>query len=163
MKIVKLQSSDGELFSIELETAKMSMTIRTMLEDLGNEEEDEVVPLLNVNAFILRKVIYWCSHHAEDPAAHEEEDKNEKSSDLSEIRPWDAEFLKVDQATLFDLILAANYLDIKGLLEVACKSVANMIKNNSPEQIRKNFNIINENTPDEFEQEYNENEGSEEK
>ena len=36
--------------------------------------------------------------------------------------------VQVDQGTLFELILAANYLDIKGLLDVTCKTVANMIK-----------------------------------
>ena len=36
--------------------------------------------------------------------------------------------MQVDQGTLFELILAANYLDIKGLLDVTCKTVANMIK-----------------------------------
>ena len=45
-----------------------------------------------------------------------------------DIDEWDQEFCKVDQGTLFELILAANYLDIKPLLDLTCKTVANMIK-----------------------------------
>ena len=44
--------------------------------------------------------------------------------------------MQVDQGTLFELILAANYLDIKGLLDVTCKTVANMIKG---EEIENKF------------------------
>ena len=65
---------------------------------------------------------------------------------------------QVDQVTLFELILAANYLDIKGLLDVSCKTVANMIKGKSPEEIRKTFNIKNDFTPEEEEQVRRENE-----
>ena len=143
MPLIKLQSSDGELFSVDTEIAKQSITIRTMLEDLGKspldtihhspasfdgspicsvsfmitpyftllrtgneEEEDEVVPLPNVNAAILRKVIQWCSYHKDDPAAPEEEENKEKRSD--DISSWDADFLKVDQGTLFELILVSS-------------------------------------------------------
>lgn len=49
------------------------------------------------------------------------------------LQSWDAEFVKVDQATLFDLILAANYLNIKGLLDLTCQTVAQMIKGKTPE------------------------------
>ena len=72
-------------------------------------------------------------------------------------------FVQVDQGTLFELILAANYLDIKGLLDVTCKTVANMIKGKTPEEIRKTFNIKNDFTPSEEEQVRKENEWCEEK
>lgn len=71
--------------------------------------------------------------------------------------------MQVDQGTLFELILAANYLDIKGLLDVTCKTVANMIKGKTPDEIRKTFNIKNDFTPSEEEQVRKENEWCEEK
>lgn len=58
---------------------------------------------------------------------------------------------------------AANYLDIKGLLDVTCKTVANMIKGKAPEDIRKQFNITSDFTPSEEEQVRKENEWCEEK
>lgn len=57
---------------------------------------------------------------------------------------------------------AANYLDIKPLLDVGCKTVANMIKGKSPEEIRKTFNIQNDFTPEEEDQIRRENEWAEE-
>ena len=112
MPSIKLQSSDGEVFPVDVEIAKQSVTIKTMLEDLGMDEEDEeVVPLPNVNAAILKKVIQWATYHKDDPPLPEDDENKEKRTD--DICSWDADFLKVDQGTLFELILAANYLDIK--------------------------------------------------
>lgn len=54
-------------------------------------------------------------------------------------------------------------MDIKGLLDVTCKTVANMIKGKTPEEIRKTFNIKNDFTPSEEEQVRKENEWCEEK
>ncbi|KAF5897339.1 S-phase kinase-associated protein 1, partial [Clarias magur] len=149
MPTIKLQSSDGDMFEVDVEIAKQSVTIKTMLEDLGMDDEgdDDPVPLPNVNAAILRKVIQWCTHHKDDPPPPEDDENKEKRTD--DIPVWDQEFLKVDQGTLFELILAANYLDIKGLLDVTCKTVANMIKGKTPEEIRKTFNIKNDFTEEE--------------
>ena len=38
MPNIKIQSSDGEVFHVDVEIAKQSVTIRTMLEDLGMDE-----------------------------------------------------------------------------------------------------------------------------
>ncbi|KAF4015088.1 hypothetical protein G4228_006872 [Cervus hanglu yarkandensis] len=163
MPSIKLQSSDGEIFEVDVEIAKQSVTIKTMLEDLGMDDEgdDDPVPLPNVNAAILKKVIQWCTHHKDDPPPPEDDENKEKRTD--DIPVWDQEFLKVDQGTLFELILAANYLDIKGLLDVTCKTVANMIKGKTPEEIRKTFNIKNDFTEEEEAQVRKENQWCEEK
>merc|ERR1712109_267376 len=73
-----------------------------------------------------------------------------KSANMQEVvASWDADFVDVDHELLFELILAANYMDIKPLLDLSCAKVASMIKGKTPEEIRKTFNIVNDFTPEE--------------
>ncbi|KAF3640031.1 E3 ubiquitin ligase complex SCF subunit sconC [Capsicum annuum] len=44
---------------------------------------------------------------------------------------------------------AANYLNIKSLLDLTCQIVADMINGKTPEETRKTFNIKNNFTPEE--------------
>ena len=115
MSFIKLQSSDGEMFPMDVEIAKQSLIIKDMLENLLNDEE--VVPLPNVDAFILRKVIQWLTYHKDDSFPRKDAKKMTVDMDqemmTEDICPWDVDFLKVDQGTLFELILAANYLHIE--------------------------------------------------
>ncbi|KAG6783660.1 hypothetical protein Peur_009739 [Populus x canadensis] len=139
-----LKSSDGEAFEVDEAVALESQTIRHMIEE---DCADNAIPLPNVTSKILSKVIEYCKKHVETPKS----DDRPSSAD-DDLKSWDAEFVKVDQATLFDLILAANYLNIKNLLDLTCQTVADMIKGKTPEEIRKTFNIKNDFTPEEEEE-----------
>lgn len=143
---VKLRSADGEMFEVEADVANESATIKCMIEDTGT---DLPVPLPNVNSKILSKVIEYCNYHVESRKKGED-GKPTRSED--DVKLWDNDFVKVDQGTLFELILAANYLNIKDLLDLACLTVANMIKGKTPEEIRRTFNIVNDFTPEEEEE-----------
>ncbi|KAL6183663.1 PREDICTED: SKP1-like protein 1A [Fragaria vesca subsp. vesca] len=134
-KMITLQSADGEPFEIEEVVALESQTIKHMVED---DCAENAIPLPNVKGAILAKVIEYCKKHVEDAG--------------EDLKAWDAEYVNVDQNVLFDLILAANYLNIKGLLDLTCQKVADMIKGKTPEEIRTLFNITNDFTPEEEEE-----------
>ncbi|XP_059435543.1 SKP1-like protein 1A [Corylus avellana] len=93
----------------------------------------------------------YCKKHVEAPKAAAASEERSTSDD-DDLKAWDGEFVKVDQATLFDLILAANYLNIKSVLDLTCQTVADMIKGKTPDEIRKTFNIKNDFTPEEEEE-----------
>ncbi|KAI1167359.1 E3 ubiquitin ligase complex SCF subunit scon-3 [Nemania serpens] len=159
---ITLQSNDNHLIDVEKAVVERSLLIKNMLEDLGDGVIGQVVPIPNVTESVLRKVIEWCEHHRNDPPStnEDESDNRKKTTDIEE---WDQKFMQVDQEMLFEIILASNYLDIKPLLDVGCKTVANMIKGKSPEEIRKTFNITNDFTPEEEEQIRRENEWAEDR
>ncbi|KAJ4311560.1 hypothetical protein N0V94_007888 [Neodidymelliopsis sp. IMI 364377] len=158
---VKLVTSDNADMEVDRQVAERSILIKNLLEDLGGDN-DEAIPIPNVNEAVMKKVIEWCEHHRNDPPASQDDDSDsrKKSTDIDE---WDQKFMQVDQEMLFEIILAANYLDIKALLDVGCKTVANMIKGKSPDEIRKTFNIQNDFTPEEEEQIRRENEWAEDR
>lgn len=58
-----------------------------------------------------------------------------------QVKAFNKEFLPTDNGQLFELILAANYLNIKSLLDITCQAVAEQIRGKTPQQIRENFGI----------------------
>jgi S-phase kinase-associated protein 1 len=99
-KRVKLKSSDDEMFEVEEAVAFESQAVKNMIEDTGM---DHPIPLPNVSSKILAKVIEYCKYHVDNQKSTD--DKPATPED--EIKAWDQDFVKVDQATLFDLILVS--------------------------------------------------------
>ena len=63
------------------------------------------MPLPNVSAKILAKVMEYCKFHVA-AKVKSEDDKPTKTEE--EVIAWDRDFVKVDQATLFELILVCS-------------------------------------------------------
>jgi S-phase kinase-associated protein 1 len=107
------------------------------ISDVG--ESDQPIPLPNVSSSVLKKaspllarvlsllylykcvpqVLEYCEHHrGERLPTTDAESQDETRKRTTDISEWDQKFIAVDQEMLFEIILAANYLDIKPLLLV---------------------------------------------
>ena len=63
---------------------------------------------------------------------------------------WFAKFINQNsQDEIFELIAAANYLDVSNLIELGCAKIGASMKDKSIPEIRKQFNIVNDFTPEE--------------
>ncbi|XP_038678965.1 SKP1-like protein 1A [Tripterygium wilfordii] len=137
-KKIVLLSSDGEKFEVDEAVARQAQVLKNMIEDGC---ADDVIPLPVAKAKTLALVFQYCKKHVEDKDAKEELDS------------FDAEFMKIDTTTLYHLITTANYLEVKGLMELCCQTVANSIKGKSVEAMREMFHIRNSDfTPEEEEE-----------
>jgi S-phase kinase-associated protein 1 len=141
---VLLNSSDGQKFEVDEEVANEFITVKNLIADT---KTDETIPLPNVSGKILSKVIEYCKYHV---GASRIGSSTARSDE--DVKEWESNYINVDQATLFDLILAANYLNIKSLQDLTTHTIANLMKGKSPEQIRKAFNLVHDFSPEEEEE-----------
>ena len=109
MSSLKLLSSDGIIFTVDTATVKQMVTIQTMI-DHEDEDSDEVTPVPTVKAQVLEKIIQWTDYHKID---HE---KKEKIA-------WYIIYFNIDLKQKFEIIIAADYLEIKSLLNESCHNV----------------------------------------
>lgn len=147
-----MAAADGTLLATERSVIEQSGTIRNMLTDLHTTPTSEPIHIPNVSGPILSKIIEYCQHHRQEewrrqPAQTEEDcggDSSEKAVKraIGRMDQFDHEFCRqVDQGTLFDIMLAANFLDIPPLLDLVGYTVAQMMQGKSVEELRATFNV----------------------
>jgi len=79
----------------------------------------EFRPIDQVYALLTTQILEYCEHHKGDPLlTTDSESQDETRRRCTKVNEWDQIFISVDQEMLFEIILAANYLDIKPLLSV---------------------------------------------
>ena len=144
---IKVIVEDGSEMEIDTKFARVSGLIRSTWDD--QDDKDEPITLPNVSRKILEKCVEFIQHHDEDPLP--EIEKPLKTNKLSDVVPeWYGKYIEdMDIETLYETILAANYLNIRDLLELGSAQVAALMRGKTIQEIRDLFKIENDFTPEE--------------
>ncbi len=146
-KALNLISSEGKSFSVLVERAKMSELVKTAYDEDAEDGTPQDIPLPNLTTAILDAVVQFINQYATDPMTPVE--KPLKSATVAAmVQPFYATFVDLPQEQIFELMLAANYLDLKPLLELTCAAIALKIKGRTPDEIKAEFNITDDWTPE---------------
>jgi len=137
-----LVSKDGDKFIVPRRIANQTKLISTALE---NDEKVTEIPIPGISSSILKLVIEfleirdtWVQQKGSEP---KKIDKPLRSKSMKDVVDNKEEADYIDRIgnnrqQLYDLILAANYIDIDSLLHLGCAKVASLIKGEPIEKIK---------------------------
>ena len=134
-----LVSSDNQKIEIDSESAQKSHLLKGLMTDFNSSQEP--IPIQDIKADILNKVVEYLTYYkGKNP---KDIPKPMPSANLSEIiDEWDVKFINgIELDSVFDLINAANYMDIPSLLDLSCAKIASLLKGKTAQEIRTMFNI----------------------
>ena len=141
-KSVNVVSGDGESFNLPLDQAHLSELIKTMY-DADDEGDVQEIPIPNIDSAVLSKAVEFIRHYSLDPMT--EVQKPLKSPSLTNmVQPWYSDFMNISNDEILELMLCANYMDIKPLLQLTCAAITLKIKGKTPEELKQAFNITGE-------------------
>ena len=146
---IQISSSEGKIINISKKAANRSGILKGMMEDFPDELS---FPMKTIKGNILEKIKNYLMHYKDEEP--QEIEIPLKSNNFSEcVNNWDFNFLGSDIDTIFDLLEAANYLDIKPLHELVSAFLGTNIRGINSNSIIKDFEIdINELTDKEKEE-----------
>ena len=133
---------------VEKRVALQTGLIKHMLED--NDTDGEDIPLLQYDEKTLQRVFDFTKHEL-DIEKLPEIPRPVPTERLADCVPvWFANFMSLNSLEeVYDIISAANYLEIPSLTELGCAKVGCLMKNKTIPELRKMFNIENDFTPEE--------------
>jgi S-phase kinase-associated protein 1 len=132
---------------VPLSVALQIGIVKSVIEDTNQTK----IPIVNeaVTPDIFKKILEYLEYHD----AHPQQTREDGTPiDNPDVTAWDQAFVNIDQDTIFTLLVAANYLEIKPLLDLTAKKIASLIKGKTVEEIRALFGITNDFTPEEEDQ-----------
>ena len=135
-KTIKVKSSDGKVIELSTKAASKSKLLSGVIQDYP---EDSEFPLNKINGATLEKVKEYLVHYQDSEPRQIEKPLPKDFKDC--VDEWDYKFIGDDNTQILAIIFAANFMDIKPLLELAAAKVATLIRGTTTESIRKDFEI----------------------
>mmetsp|Transcript_13130 Transcript_13130/g.19880 ORF Transcript_13130/g.19880 Transcript_13130/m.19880 type:complete len:165 (-) Transcript_13130:95-589(-) len=144
--MMNMISSDGREFEVPAEVAMLCKTFANIMEEENDEDitENDLI-CQRVSGDILEKVIDFCTHHVTiEPMVEIRTPFKSDTSTLEEIvtQEWYCKFCEnITREETFQLIKAANFLDIQPLLALSVLAMCVDINNKSVKDLQSIFKI----------------------
>lgn len=145
---ITLISNDERRFEVPVTVARMSAVIASQISDDDDDtQSDNEFPCPKVSGDILQKVVDYCTHYQQEPMERIETPLQGETIEAIVKPEWYVKFCEVEREVMFQLVAAANFLNIKPLLDLTCLAVSVSIKGKSVEELRAIFHLSPPNHP----------------
>ena len=157
---IDIRSSDDVKMSVSKEVLDMWLTVSNMLKSYISKDDSEEsgpcieeIPISGVTGSVLRKIVNYCEDYLKDPNNETWREEFFRNTHGAES----VENVKTYHRELVDIINAADYLEIKPLIEDIGKIMAATIRGKSPQSIREEWGFPDDLTKEEKERILDEN------
>ena len=152
-KIVKLKSKDNQIYEVPIDILEKAKLISGIVEDAS--DEDDTIFLREIDEINLIRIIDYLVHYQKEEPKEIPKPFPERTDDafLRSILNDDWTFDFLQNMTLdegINLINAANYLEINGLINILAAKLAHEMCNCEVEEARKKFGIEGDMTEEEI-------------
>lgn len=157
--LINIVTRDGKKFQVPENVLTISSMFKEMFESDDYDGSDIPVDILS---YVFEKVLEYLNKYVNDPMPridpHEHKDELENIKEFNTyITEWYWNYIKdipilqeTDEGvlTLYELVVNANYLDVKPLVSLCLAHIAFLIKDKEPEEISRLMDLKKELTPE---------------
>lgn len=144
---ITLISMEGDRISLQKNQIQHSHLLQTLV--AGNPNDHLEIPLRHIRHVTLDRVVKWMKHHDQSNPPKDIEKPLRSAFLYQLVDQWDSDLVELSLDQLFELLMAANYMHVKALVELVSAKIAIVFKGKNPEQLRKALGVTKDFTPEE--------------
>ncbi len=138
---ITIMSIDGRHFTINKEVLKLSGIFNDMFE-IEFTDNNDVCPLLNMDCTsdIMEQIFQFMEYIYNNKDDAEQLQTWIDNKGKGNLPRWLFNFINVEKSVIFKYTIVADFLNIQILSDFCCATIANIIKNLQPDEVKIVFN-----------------------